>query len=88
MATKRFLIKHEAVIGRTKEDGADLPPMQLIFYTMVEAPTLEAAEEMASGYADKTFKIKVANVVEVGDNISSDDLYALLKQSDVLKAMY
>jgi len=85
---KRFLIKHDAVIGRTKEDGADLPPMELIFYTMVEAPNLDAATDMASGYADKTFKVKVGSIVEVGDNISSDDLYALLNQSEVIKAMY
>ena len=88
MTTKRFLIKHEAVIGRTKEDGADLPPMEVIFYTMVEAPSHEAATDMAVGYADKGFKIKIADIVEVGDKISSDDLYTLLKQSDVIKAMY
>jgi len=85
---KRFLIKHDAVIGRSEEAGADLPPMELIFYTMVEADSLETATDMATGYADKTFKVKVGEVVEVGDTLSSDDLYALLKQSEVIKAMY
>lgn len=88
MTTKRFLIKHDAVIGRGQDDGAELPPMELIFYTMVEAANLEAATDMATGYADKTFKVKVGEIVEVDDHISSDDLYALLKQSYVIKAMY
>lgn len=85
---KRFLIKHDAVIGRTKEEGADLPPLELIFYTMVEAANLEAASDLATGYEDAGFKVKVGDIVEVGDSMSSDDLYTLLKQNDVLKVMY
>ena len=89
MSNKRFLIKHDAVIGRgLKEDGAEHPPLELVYYTMVEAANLEAASDMSMGYADKTFKVKVGSIVEVGDNISSDDLYALLNQSEVIKAMY
>jgi hypothetical protein len=85
---KRFLIKHEAVIGRTQEDGADHAPLELIYYSMVEASTLDQATDMAMGYADKTFKVKVTDIVEVGDTISSNDLYVLLKQETILKAMY
>lgn len=85
---KNFLIRNEAVVGRTKKDGADLPPMELVFYTMVKAETHEQASDMAVQYADRGFQTKVTNIVEVGDEISGEELYKLLKQEDVVKAMY
>jgi hypothetical protein len=87
MSDKRFLVKNEALIGRKKEDGSDHPPVELIFYTMVEAPNLEAANDMLVTYSDPGFRTRVANVLEVADSLSSDDLYSLLKLSDVVQEM-
>jgi len=80
----KYLITHEAVVGRTKEEGAQIAPITLLFYSMVEAPSAEAANEQAVVYRDPGFRTTVLGVSEVADQLSADDLYALLDHKKVL----
>lgn len=88
MSSDKYLIRHEAVIGRTKEDGADHSPIELVFYTVVEATSYELASDLAVQYADKGFKTRVASITSLPDTMSSDKLLILLNPKEVLKEMY
>lgn len=82
----KYLVTHEAVIGRTKEEGAALPPITLTFYSMVEASTTEEANEKIVTYRDPGFSTRIVSIAEVADILSADDLYALLAHDKVLAA--
>lgn len=88
MSNTKYLVRHEAVIGRSKDDGADHSPIELVFYTVVEASSYELASDLAVQYADKGFKTRVASIVTLPETMSGDELYKLLNAAEVLKEMY
>jgi hypothetical protein len=80
---KKFLITHEATVGRTVE-GTQMPPIRLQFYSMVEAANEEAAQDQLIQYKDPGFVSRVASIAEVADVVTSEELFALLDQKKVL----
>lgn len=84
---KKFLVTHNAVVGRTKEDGSDHSPINLVFYTVNEAASEEAVQDQLVRYSDPGFVTNIASVAELGDDISADDLYALMKPELVISEM-
>jgi hypothetical protein len=85
MKNKTFLVTYEALIGRVKEDGADHQPVELTFYVAVRAKDVQHANDMVVQYSDRGFVAKVTGIAELGDQVSADDLYALLEHSKVLR---
>lgn len=81
---KTFLVTHHATVGRTKEEGASFPPVELTFYSMVKDETMEAANEQVIQYSDPNFVTRVTNVTEVADTISVDELFELLDHKKVV----
>lgn len=81
---KKFLITHNATVGRKKADGADFPPVELLFYSIVEAESTEAASDQVVQYSDPGFVSRVNNVSELGEGMTADELYALLAHTKVL----
>lgn len=81
---KKFLITHNATVGRKKADGADFPPVELTFYSIVEAESTEAASDQVVQYSDPGFVSRVNNVSELGEGMTADELFALLEHKKVL----
>lgn len=81
----KYLVTHEATVGRTKEEGAVIPSITLTYYSMVNAETEEAANEQVVVYRDPGFSTRIVAVAEVADILSSDDLFALLDHSKIIK---
>jgi len=81
---KKFLITHNATVGRKKADGADFPPVELLFYSIVEAETTEAASDQVVQYSDPGFISRVSNVSELGEGMTADELFGLLEHKKVL----
>ena len=61
----KFLVKYEAVVGRTKADGGTLPAVDLTFYNVVEAANREQVDTILVQYKDPGFTTRVAEVIEV-----------------------
>lgn len=85
---KNYLIKYEAIIGRTEEEGADMAPMELTFYTVVQAADATDAAELVLQHADRGFKTKAVNITALCPDFSADDLSELIAQNKILKVMY
>lgn len=83
--SKRFLVTYSAVIGRTTGEGAQHPPVYLTFYSMVEAGNSEEVQNHITQYSDPGFRTKVENITEVGDGLTQDELFDLLKHENVIK---
>lgn len=81
---KKFLITHNATVGRTTTDGAVFPPVELTFYSMVESTSSEEASSQVVQYSDPGFVTKVANITEVADSVSAEELFELLNHKKVL----
>jgi len=81
---KKFLITHNATVGRKKADGADFPPVELLFYSIVEAETTEAASDQVVQYSDPGFISRVSNVSELGEGMTAEELFGLLEHKKVL----
>lgn len=81
----KYLVTHEAVVGRTREEGAVIPSINLTYYSMVTAETEEAANEQVVVYRDPGFSTRIVGVSEVADILSADDLFALLDHSKIIK---
>ena len=87
MSNKRFLVQNIATVGRqqTAETG-DIPGLvEITFYTILEAPDIEKVRDLLVIYADPAFKTRVQSINELGDTVSSDELYALFKPSEIIK---
>jgi hypothetical protein len=61
----KFLVKNEAVVGRTKADGGSLPAVDLVFYNVVEAASREKVDELLIQYKDPGFVTRVVDVTEI-----------------------
>jgi len=81
---KKYLITHNATVGRQQADGAHFPPVELLFYSMVEAESVEQAGEKVIRYSDPSFVTQVKDVTEVGEGLSADELYALLEHKKIM----
>jgi kynureninase len=81
----KYLVTYEATIGRTREEGAVIPSITLTYYSMVEAATVEAANDMVVVYRDPGFSTRVVSVAEVADILSASDLFALLNHEIIIK---
>lgn len=81
---KKYLITHTATVGRKKVDGAEIAPVELLFYSIVEAATTEAASDQVVQYSDPGFISKVSNVSELGEGMTTDELHGLLEHKKVL----
>jgi len=81
----KYLVTHEATVGRTREEGAVIPSITLTYYSMVNAETVEAANDMVVVYRDPGFSTRIVGVTEVADILSSDDLFALLNHANIIK---
>jgi hypothetical protein len=57
----------------------------LLFYSMVTAGSVEEATEKVVVYRDPGFSTRTLGIAEVADQLSSDDLYALLEHNKVLR---
>jgi len=80
---KKFLVTHNATVGRKKADGAEIPPVELLFYSIVEAETTETASDLVVQYRDPGFISRVTNVSELGEGMTSEELLALLEHKKV-----
>lgn len=81
----KFLVKHNAVVGRTKADGGELPPVELVFFTVVEGANLEAATDMIVQYSDPGFTTKMASVTELENDKLPAELLAQLSDPSTLR---
>lgn len=81
----KYLVTYEATIGRTKEEGAVIPSVVLTYYSMFEAENEEAANDKVVIYRDPGFSTRLVAVTEVADVLSSNDLFALLDSSKIIK---
>ena len=81
---KKFLVKHNATVGRTTTDGAVFPPVELVFYSIVEAADTETASAQVVQYSDPGFVTRVGDITEMGDGLTSDELFGLLDHKKVL----
>jgi hypothetical protein len=81
---KRFLLTHNATVGRTTADGAVFPPVRLIFYSIVEAADTEAASAQAVQYSDPSFVTRVADITELGEGLTAEELFGLLDHKKIL----
>ena len=81
----KYLVTHEATVGRTREEGAVIPSITLTYYSMVNADSVEAANEQVIVYRDPGFSTRIVGVAEVADILSADDLFALLDHSKIIK---
>jgi hypothetical protein len=81
----KYLVTHEATVGRTKEEGAVIPSITLTYYSMVNADSVEAANDQVVVYRDPGFSSRIVGVAEVADILTADDLFALLDHSKIIK---
>jgi hypothetical protein len=81
----KFLVKHDAVIGRSKDDGGELPPVELVFFTVVEAANLEAATDLIVQYSDPGFTTKMASVTELEGDALPAELLTQLSDGSTLR---
>jgi hypothetical protein len=81
----KYLVTHEATVGRTKEEGAVIPSITLTYYSMVNADSVEAANDQVVVYRDPGFSSRIVGVAEVADILSADDLFTLLDHSKIIK---
>ena len=84
MEKKKFLIKQVATVGRTKEEGAEQPPIYLRFYTIVEAESSTEAIHQAVRYMDPGFKTEVEEAQEIWGSVSVDVLKDWLNPENVI----
>ena len=63
----KYLVKHAAVVGRSKADGGVLPAVELTFFSIVEATNVEAAHDLLVQYKDPGFTTQIASVEEITD---------------------
>lgn len=84
---KKFMIKHEATIGLSKQDGGDHPCVNLTFFTIVEAENTEAAQNQVVAYSDPHFRTRITDVSELGDTVDANELYKLMQHSVVFTEM-
>jgi hypothetical protein len=82
---KLFLVTYEALIGRTKTDGAEHAPVELTFHVVVKAKDADAVNDIATNYSDPGFVAKVRNVAELADQVSAEQLYDLMDAKKVLR---
>ena len=83
----KFLVTHEAVVTRevpTMEKQQTVPGINLIFYSMVDAENKEQAYEQLTQYSDPNFKSKVMKVDELGEGLTTEELFSLLEHKKVL----
>ena len=64
----KYLVKHSALVGRSKADGGVLPAVQLVFFSIVEATNVEAANDLLVQYKDPGFTTRVESVEEITDS--------------------
>jgi len=84
-ADKLFLVTYDALIGRTKEDGADHAPVELTFHVVVKAASREAVDDQLVQYSDRGFVAKVTTVAELADQVAAEDLLGLMEHRKVLR---
>ncbi len=85
--TPTFVIVWESNIGRQKEDGSYHEPVNLSFITTVRAVDKEAAQEQLLVYSDPTFVLKVERIAQLGEEMSQDELLALLEHKRVFNTV-
>jgi len=82
---KMFLVTYDALIGRTKGDGSEHPPIELTFHVTVKAKDRAAVDDLVTQYSDPGFVAKVTNVAEIADEISAEQLFALTDMQKTLR---
>jgi hypothetical protein len=81
----KYLVTHEATVGRTVGEGAVIQSILLTFYSMLEASSVDAAKDELVAYSDPGFKTRVVDVVEVADPLSNERLFELLDHKKIIK---
>lgn len=78
-----FAIVWDANIGRGLEDGAYHEPVRLSFVSTIQAKDRAEVEEKILVYSDPSFTLRVDRVAELGEDMSDEELKALLKHAAV-----
>ena len=83
----KFLVKYEAIVGRTKADGGQLPAVELRFCNIVDAASVEAANDSIVQYKDPGFVISIVSVTELSEakDTLASELTAALQEHPLLK---
>ena len=81
---KKYLVRHAAVVGRTRADGSFHDPVYLTFYSIVEADSVEDVNNRVTNYSDPGFTCKVESIIEV-EKGTAKGLLDKLSWKDVLK---
>ena len=85
--TPTFVVVWESTIGRQKEDGSHHEPVNLSFITTVRAADKEAAQDQLLVYSDPTFVLKVERIAQLGEDMSQEELVALLEHKKVFNVL-
>lgn len=78
-----FVVVWESTIGREKEDGSQHDPVYLSFVSTVRAESKEAAQSAVLTYSDPTFILRVQRIEQLEEDMSRDELIALLEHNTV-----
>lgn len=78
-----FVVVWESTIGREKEDGSQHDPVNLSFITTIRAADKEEAQNGLLTYSDPTFVLRVQRIEELDEDMSRDELIALLEHNTV-----
>ena len=77
-----FVVEWESTIGLTDE-GSRHEPVCLSFVSTVRAETEEAAQNNLIAYSDPSFRLRVARIEQLDEDMSKDELMVLLQHNRV-----
>lgn len=91
MSKQKFIVEFSASVGRKKENIADEDPgaslhspIELKFFAVTEAMSVEDATSKIVQYGDPGFKVTVVSIKELGDHISSGELMKLMPLDKII----
>jgi len=78
-----YVVVWDATVGLKENEGGLHEPVRLSFVSTVNAHSKQEAEEQLVVYSDPSFLLRVERIEELGEDMSREELEALLEHSRV-----